>query len=490
MYKRRLTTFLLFLISCSCDANNLQIGAVTVSSSGGNQYLNFSIGWENSWRVNNGPTNWDAVWVFVKRRDCAALQWRHVNLASQDSAHTAGTPLFVDAYSDKKGVMIYRNSLGSGNINNVAIKLRIDSTVIGNYDYEVFGIEMVYVPEGSFYAGDGISNGSFQVYSTGAPFLITTDTATIVSPSGNNLWTPSSGSGSGGTLSSSYPKGFNSFYCMKYEISQGQYADFLNGITQDAATNRYNPSYLNANRFTISGLWPALTAITPNRACNWLGFKDLLAYLDWSALSPMTELEFEKVCRGGNGNSAVAGEYSWGSTTVADADSIITGTDGLANEASGSVIDTGTGLANYGNDYVLGPLRCGFAANNATNRFQAGASYYGVMELSGNLFELCYNVYFTDLSRGYLFNGTHGDGELSIAPSAGFANQLWPVESGSQDATEFLSATARGGAWSSLNQNELRVSDRTYPGYYAAASILDVNTRANCFGGRGISRRQ
>ena len=36
-----------------------------------------------------------------------------------------------------------------------------------------------------------------------------------------------------------------------------------------------------------------------DRACNFLNWNDLAAYLQWAALRPMTELEFEKICRPG-----------------------------------------------------------------------------------------------------------------------------------------------------------------------------------------------
>jgi formylglycine-generating enzyme required for sulfatase activity len=489
MYKYPIIFILAMFMNYAGNANNLQIGPVTLSNASGNYYLNFTISWENSWRVTSPPGNRDAVWVFVKRRDCAALQWRHANLAPQDSAHSAGSPLFVDAYADRKGVMIYRSADGTGNISNVNVQLKLDSVPVGSYDYQVFGIEMVYVPQGAFYLGDGVSFGGFQAGLSPTPYLVTSESLINISQAANDLWSFNLGAGPVGVLPAAYPKGFNSFYCMKYEISQGQYADFLNTLTQDAAANRYDPGYTGINRYTISGTWPALTATAPNRACNWLTFKDLAAYFDWSALSPMTELEFEKVCRGGN--AAVGGECAWGGTLATDADSVIAGTDGLPNEACGNFINTGTGLSNFGNDNILGPLRCGFAASTATNRFQAGASYYGVMELSGNLYELCYNVYFQPTySSAFLFDGSHGDGNLSTSPAAGFANQGWPVENGpSQSPHEFFSVTAKGGAWVSQAVIYLNVSDRSYPVYSASVQTLDLNSRANSFGGRGVSRR-
>ena len=100
-----------------------------------------------------------------------------------------------------------------------------------------------------------------------------------------------------------------------------------------------------------------------NIACNWLQWTDLTAYLDWSALRPMTEFEFEKVCRGPN--TAIANEYAWGTTNLVQAQSGALTNAGATNEVSTA---SGSGLCAYGiNSTANGPLRCGFAAG-VTNR--------------------------------------------------------------------------------------------------------------------------
>lgn len=486
MQKKIRTLAIVWLLAFTAHANNIQIGPVTIL---GTDTLQFTLSWENSWRVTNNPNNWDAVWVFVKRSDCATIQWHHANLSATDADHSAGSPLFVDAYTDKKGVMIYRSAPGAGNISNVIVKLKLDAPPPGNYQYKVFGIEMVYVPQGAFYAGDASTNATFKTGSTGNPYHMTGEDAFTISPNGTDLW-GGAGFNAFTVVPAAFPKGYNAFYCMKYEISQGQYADFLNTIAPDAALSRHEPAYYNQNRYTISGVWPVYNATAPDRACNWMGFKDLVAYLDWSALSPMTELEFEKAARGGDANLPAIGELAWGSPFAADADSIAPGTDGTPFEAVDNYIVIGTkGLANYGNDSVLGPLRCGFAAKNATTKFEAGASFYGVMELSGNVFEMCYTLYNSPISQAANFNGSHGDGELTLLPP-GYANQSWPAEAVYSDAVEYASIIPRGGAWQSTNVGELGISDRTYF-VLSLLTPLDVNTgRNNGLGGRGVSRRQ
>jgi hypothetical protein len=207
------TLFFLLISACSFG-NNLQISPVTLSTSGGNSYLNFSISWENSWRVSNDPGNRDAVWIFFKQRDCAAIQWHHADVSDQDADHTATAPLFVDAYPDKKGVMIYRLTDGSGNITNANIQIKLDAPPPGNYEYKVFGIEMVYVKQDVFYAGDGTSNFTFKTGATNNPYLISSEAAVDFNPGGTNLWSNYPGQSSF-TLPAAYPKGYNSFYCMK-----------------------------------------------------------------------------------------------------------------------------------------------------------------------------------------------------------------------------------------------------------------------------------
>lgn len=475
-------------------ANNLQIGAVTHTESGSNHYLNFTISWNNSWRTSSAPFNWDAVWVFVKRRDCAGLQWHHANLSAQDTAHSGGSTLFVDAYADKKGVMIYRASDGSGNISNIDIKLKLDSVPAGNYDYQVFGIEMVYVPEGVFYVGDGVSTNSFAVSPTSSPYMVTSENPIQVGFDTGSIYcinvssSLNTGIQLGTVLPASYPKGYNSFYCMKYEISQGQYASFLSSITQDAFFNRYQPGITGANRYTIQGIWPQINSLSPDRACNMLSFQDLTAYLDWAALSPLTELEYEKACRGVN-NIPVGGGLAWANSSVIKANTIASGTDGLATEYINDFIPDGFGIANYlsaGPNPFDGPLRCGFAARTNTTRTAAGASYYGIMEMSGNVMERCYNLSPSNVG-GIYFSGTHGDGSLTTTPNAGFSNAGWPDEGFTPSAYFDNKSAARCGGSFSLDSIRLRISNRADA---SNNNLYFSQYRAPDYGGRGVSRRQ
>jgi Uncharacterized conserved protein len=222
----------------------------------------------------------------------------------------------------------------------------------------------------------------------------------------------------GGTLASGFPTGFSGFYGMKYEVSQQQYVDFLNSLPAAQAQAR---AYVDgADRSGISYVAPAdgvagyYTTSTPYVANNYMNWIDAAAYLDWAGLRPMTELEYEKASRGYA--EPVADGYAWGSTTI-------TSTGDASNysnlgEAGESVSQ---GNAVYDGSNPGGPARVGIFAGAATSREQAGAGYWGMMELSGNVGEMIVTVG-NDAGRG--FTGLHGDGLLSGTGEATVAS--WP----------------------------------------------------------------
>lgn len=65
------------------------------------------------------------------------------------------------------------------------------------------------------------------------------------------------------------------------------------------------------------------------------------------------------------------------------------------------------------------PARCGAAATASTNRVTAGASAYGIMELSGNVAELVIALHTVD---AFNTNLTFGDGEID---NFGNADENW-----------------------------------------------------------------
>lgn len=442
-------------------ANNLSITSIVQPN---DSTLQFNISWENSWRTTTAPSNHDAVWIFIKKRECAASQWSHTDISGTTSDHVASSPLqvYLDG-KNNKGFFLRRSATGSGNISNATVSVRLANAIPGQYDFKVLGIEMVYVPQGAFYVGDG-GTANYQFYTdnspTNPPYRVTSENAI---PSGANslagYLVPTTG------VPAHFPKGYASFYCMKYEISQGQYADFINMLAYDQALNRYNAvsaSYRNM----LAGSWPLVSSTTPSRAMIDLSWDDLAAYLDWSALRPMTELEFEKVCRGTA--TYVLGEYAWGTGIITPASTIIN--DGTATEAITSPITAGGGIANYGSS-CGGVVRCGFAAKATTTRFQSGASYYGAMEMSGNAAERVISIDHPN------FDGAVGDGELDVAPNAGFATVTSWIPTSSMGS---YGIGYRGGDWYNMPVY-LETSNRYFIIFYNSFYNSYYNT-----GGRGV----
>jgi len=384
--------------------------------------VGFDLTWENSWR---NDVNWDAAWVFVKFSLDDGITWMHASLDTM--GHTVPPGATIDTPGDARGVFIYREINGVGIVNFNSIQLCWKYVADGVTDeaevrVKVFAIEMVLVPEAAFSAGSGGTAPNEFTLTT-----INTDDATKAGgfPTGQIA-----------AANPSWPNGFNAFYCMKYEITQEQYADFLNTLTSTQATTRNPESFVNPSvgRYSISGSHPNFIASKPFVACSYLSWMDGAAYADWASLRPMTELEFEKACRGNQ--APVANEFAWGSTNITYATGI--SNNGYENEVPSN---DGANCVNGDEVGVQGPMRVGCFATGTSSREQAGASFYGIMELSGNLWERTVTI---EHSAGRSFTGTSGDGILSANGNA--TNNDWPgFDNG--EVTNASGGGGRGGAW-------------------------------------------
>lgn len=493
--------FSVFMVSLLCfvlasKANNLTIGTTTYSSS--NQTLTFTVAWDNSWSISSGPSNWDAVWIFVKRQNCSGNNnWVHQLVSATSSDHLAqtggatSTVVAVNAVADRMGVFVRR--IGTNVVGNVAaqtITLKLASTnpsitTSTSDNFEVIGVEMVYVPQGQFYLGDGRATNStnFSAGTSNQPILITSTIQSNGLGTYNN-YVSNPAYGCTVPLPSSFPIGYNGYYCMKYEIQQGLVVEFLNTITYDQQARVLAPwgrlpnivnSYIDDNWYYVNtkvstaGTYntvPAVFSCTypyiPQTHLNW---GDLTAILDWAGLRPMTEFEFEKACRGPL--NPVAYEYPWGSTTIN-----FMGNGSNSATASFSIVD---GYC-HGGSWNGGPIRSGFAAGAATNRSQAGATYYGILDMAGQVYEQCVGG-----GNGYnysTFTIANGDGILNANGSANVDN--WPTNGGSNSGT-----IIKGGFYNSGSGNltQFQVSDRQF---YDGVSTNRNDVKSTSIGGRGV----
>ena len=448
--------------------------------------------------------------------------WEHARLHNSD--HNLGTDFTAepglltpgaawDASSNPAlGVMIHREAAGYGDVDLISAQLRwnyaengLASTAL--VEIQVFAIEMVYVPQGTFTAGSGGSEST--------PFTLTTinsATASTVPGGTGSLGGAAGGYPTGQTAPlSNWPNGFPAFYSMKYELSQGQYRDFLNTLTRTqqnsrtgtalasgttAVTNRYvmsnTSTVANRNGIRCNASIPAQDPISfycdldangiGNEsadgewiACNFTNWSDHAAYMDWAGLRPNSELELEKAARGFL--PPVANEYAWGTATIAGAAYTLSGGGTLSENIATNyttVANTGNGNYSVTRGTTASPFRVGiFAANpSSTNRITSGASYWGIMELSGNLSE---RVVTLANATGRNFTGQQGDGNLS---ANGFAtNADWPGWT-LGEVTAATGAGAKAGDHSNAATSS-RISDRV-----AVSNAL--NARALGEGSRGV----
>lgn len=414
--------------------------------------VQFSINWKNSWRTSTNESNYDGCWVFVKYRKQSTSVWLHATINATGQTAPAGS--VVQPTNDGKGVFVYRSANGTGNVtyNNAAIRWNYGADGVldnENVEVKVYAVEVVYIPQSPFNLGNASEETyKFRDGAVNTWFPITSENAINCGTAAGNLYADNNFTNSG-TIPAAFPKGFKAFWILKYEFSRQQYVDFLNTLDQTNATAR--------NNIGATGSVPSMVVTEPERAAVGFAALSVLAWLDWAALRPMTEFEYEKACRGGN-NAPGPLEYAWGNTSI----TVVSG---------GVNMGTGTETWSSGNvNYVSGgpgtTIRCGALATATSNRTQSGATFYGVMEMSGNASELCI---YAGL-EGRTFTGNHGDGLLNAQSEANETN--WP--SVANDYT----LLQRGGCYAD-SYSFLSVSNRNYFPQYVAINYGTI-------GGRGV----
>lgn len=174
------------------------------------------------------------------------------------------------------------------------------------------------MPEGPFDLGvaTGKELNRFYAYGDGGtatpPYTVSGPGPIPTGRQPGRLWATGITPEDGGEIPGSFPNGYRAFYAMRFAITQGQYADFLNSLPEAEAALRYFPEghgkwigrsgeppnrvYAPLGRFPNTWFRPA--APDRDHRCPWLSSADSAAFAAWAGLRPMTELEYEKTCRG------------------------------------------------------------------------------------------------------------------------------------------------------------------------------------------------
>lgn len=421
----RLLLLLVLLLPTIAHASNLRVENVRLISRGettGELYVLVDVAWDNAWRTDR---NHDAAWVFFKYQFPNYNGVVHANLIPDDHAiidvpgHDA-PPATIAVSADSTGLFVYPQENYRG---DVRWRIRV-SLEPGQYErvrrqgpvLEAFGVEMVYIPAGPFALGDpdpaALGFGAFyQSDASGEPdglYRIASEAAIAVGPQAGALYYRRSNQYQGdqqGPIPAAFPKGHAAFYVMKYELTQGDYAAFLNTLRDEDTYERFSfggRGYQD-QRGSLRLEGHTYVADQPARPLNFGSWDDQLAWTDWAACRPMTEFEFTKAARGPE--TPVASGFPWG-TNSRDALARVVGPD---------------------DDVIMTNGWDESRLSDAT-RPVFGASYFWVMDLAGSVWE---RVITPTQPDGRTFTGTHGDGNVRDRGRAD--NPDWPHDWAQQE---------------------------------------------------------
>lgn len=441
--------------------------------------ISFDITWQGGWK---NDINCDGAWIFAKYR-IGETQWRHVDLFAEsdcDFDYNDHTPVgFSKGTSDiagiwvpatRKGLFLFRTE-GKGDVSSQKVKLlwnteNVEGIDEKNIDVKVLGIEMVYIPKGRHYVGDPMGpkgpKNCLYTYPDKGAYFIDSEKAIEVAPKEGCLYCNQDSAFSRDEeafiIPDEFPKGFKEMWYMKYSLTCKQYVDFLNTLTRKQQQSRVAADisgdlienyYVMTNTNTEferqavfckregNGTDEPVKFYTyaPQRACNVTSWGDLTAFACWSGLRPITELEFEKAARGTA--QPISFEFAWGTTNIGRIFNF-DGPDGSGYERKipekGLVnCNFGTGIAPFEKDTRteprnpgwVGPVSVGIFQNSwdeaYSERENSGASFYGVMEMSGNVWE---QLVSTGKSEGRKYKPAHGTGVLTEDGNANIPG--WP----------------------------------------------------------------
>ncbi len=374
--------------------------------------LAFDIGWNNGFRVN---ADWsDYIHLVIKVKNSNETSWNPAPAFSA-SAINLQTPS-----SSAGGFTSVLHSAGfSSGTDGGRMIIQFTAGTFINPSFKIMAIEMIYADHENlgytYHFGDGSTRNRLHDGSDeNLPF--------VWAPPYPDIIVGNQSGQLAANFNSPLPFAMSNIHksMMKYEITQGMYMDFLNCLSrpqQDTRTETdlsigisevtnvfvmSNNSYPDQdNGVRCAETIPAAGRITffcdgnnngigneaddgLDRACNFIGAEDAKAILDWLHLMPMSKIEYELWARGGG--NVVPGEYAWGSTSYHVIDP-----QGWNNEGTSQAYhnDIGTTGAHVSTNFSA--KRVGAFAGATTTREQSGASFFGIMDLSGSLLETVYN---------------------------------------------------------------------------------------------------
>jgi hypothetical protein len=456
-------------------ANNVTLSNVSIINNGpSNIQVQFDISWENSWRIVTGPNNYDGAWVFFKYKT-ATGNWTHLHLKGTNNSTNSQYEIYQNSAAEfadglRTGAMIYRSAtnLGGGTLNFTGVRLGVNDALPYNIDVRGFAIEMVYIPSYTgttpyaFGDGNGTSESLNAFHGVDNTNTLGTNLLKADGAGDDELITDGIRVFNNDTIQLTVPDGplvpfpgLKAKWCMKYEISQAGYRDFLNTLTltQQITRTRFAPTSAVGTAALVS--FPgerrnyieiATSSASGNSAiygtdassnnifdefndgewvtCGDIFYEDVAAYLDWSGLCPMTELQYEHIARGHTSagpNNAILGEYAWGTNTINTA----TITSNFLSQANEATTNASTTLGNA-NFISINMVRNGIFATSTSNRITSGASFFGVMELSGSATD--YAIMFGYPAGRSCSRVQNGNGILAPSGNAQLISSLglWP----------------------------------------------------------------
>lgn len=175
MLKKLVIPFLL-LLSSFAGANNVRIiedaNVNPIEIKDDIASVRIKIAWDNSWRDD---FNHDAVYIFLKYRTKGSNAWKHAYFMDGGHALPVNYEYKIAnsnaTQNQGMGVFIQRSVNGHGIVEEI-LSLQLKWNIKGNLtqqnflddlvEYHATCIEMVYIPQGAFCLGDGISKNTFR----------------------------------------------------------------------------------------------------------------------------------------------------------------------------------------------------------------------------------------------------------------------------------------------------------------------------------------